>query len=180
MESGKRYPLKIIVTGPESTGKTELVEGLAREFKGELIPEYAREYIQSLGKAYTYDDVVHIAEWQMHEFQRRNKGNSKLVFIDTYLIITKIWFTKVFGNVPQWLNTEIIKTKADLYLLCKPDIPWVPDRVRENGGEMRSTLFHEYENEIIKLGAKHEIISGVGHSRLQMAIDKVNLYIHDK
>lgn len=180
MEDGKQYPLRIIVTGPESTGKTELVEGLSKEFQGELIPEYAREYIENLGKAYTYDDVVHVAERQVRKYNKCLSAKTELIFIDTYLIITKIWFTKVFREVPEWIDAELSKTKADFYLLCKPDIPWVPDKVRENGGEMRETLFNEYKDEIMKLGAQHAIISGTGYSRLQMAIDKVNMYIHTK
>lgn len=180
MEIGKPTPLRIIVTGPESTGKTELVKGLVRNFGGEYIPEYAREYIEDLGRAYTFSDVLRIAEQQVKEYKLGQKSEAEFIFIDTYLIITKLWFSKVFGEVPVWLEEEISRTKSDLYLLCKPDIPWVADEVRENGGEMREVLFNDYKNELVSLGVQYEIISGIGNSRLQMAINKVNLYIHNK
>ena len=37
---------------------------------------------------------------------------------------------------PDWVDEQISQASFDLVLLCAPDIPWIPDPVRENGGEM--------------------------------------------
>lgn len=177
MEIGNRNCLRVIVTGPESTGKTNLCEGLWETFGGVLIREYAREYIENLGRAYTYEDVLTIAQKQVHDYDEILKAPEKMVFIDTHLIITKVWFRRVFGTIPGWINEQIRKTRADLYLLCRPDIPWIADNIRENGGKTRESLFHEYETELQLFGCTYEIISGSGKARLEKAISGVERFI---
>ena len=82
---------KIAILGPESTGKSELAKALATYYKGEWVPEYAREYVEKLGRKYNYDDVCHIAATQLKEIDLfENKTQSDFVFFDTELIITKI------------------------------------------------------------------------------------------
>ena len=55
---------RILITGPESTGKTELAYYLSRHTGGRVVPEYARKYVQNLQRPYTYEDVLTIAERQ--------------------------------------------------------------------------------------------------------------------
>lgn len=40
---------RIVIYGPESTGKTTLANDLANHYKTEWVPEYAREYLQKNG-----------------------------------------------------------------------------------------------------------------------------------
>jgi nicotinamide riboside kinase len=177
MESSGKPVTRIILTGPESTGKSVLTVGLASSFSKNYIPEYARDYVTNLNRAYTYDDVVHIAKKQielMNEFSLKSSG---FLFVDTYLIITKIWFVRVFGSYPIWIDQEILKTKNDFYLLCKPDIPWIPDGVRENGGEMREVLFNDYLNELKICKLNYAIVEGSWDKRLNNAIKIVNGYL---
>ncbi len=143
MEKTVKSPVRIILTGPESTGKTMLCVHLTTLYKGEYIPEYARDYILSLNRRYTYDDVIHIAKKQCELMKEYLAHSCNYIFVDTYLIITKVWLSRVFRKIPEWIDMEIADTKDALYLLCKPDIPWEPDAVRENGGEMRNILCNE-------------------------------------
>ncbi|MFC2087906.1 AAA family ATPase, partial [Bacteroidota bacterium] len=90
-------PKMIVITGPESTGKTTLTKVLSKKFEGIGINEYAREYIEKKTvEQYVYEDVVHIMEHQYEEFQSNTNSDKAFVFFDTYLIITKIWFEVVF------------------------------------------------------------------------------------
>ena len=57
----------IVVTGPESTGKSTLCQQLAEHFHSEYIAEYARNYVAERDYKYTYEDVEHIARYQ-HEY----------------------------------------------------------------------------------------------------------------
>jgi nicotinamide riboside kinase len=76
----------VIVTGPESTGKTSIAECLSQKLKGYYVPEYARDYISSLGRKYNYNDILHVARKQEDDFEINIKTDNRIVIFDTYLI----------------------------------------------------------------------------------------------
>jgi NadR type nicotinamide-nucleotide adenylyltransferase len=168
----------IIITGPESTGKTTVAEALSRKFNGRLYPEYAREYIQKLDHKYTYSDIEQIANFQYLQFKEFKK-NEQLSFFDTYLIITKIWFIWHANKYPLWIDNAIKETSGALYLICAPDIEWVHDSVRENGGTARLELFNLYKQELIKHNIAFKVITGQGELRLTNAERFVELYLNN-
>jgi NadR type nicotinamide-nucleotide adenylyltransferase len=163
----------IVVTGAESTGKSVLTEWLAHHFRVPFIPEFARSYVESLQRKYTYSDVEKIAQQQIRELQKKTELKYPLVFVDTWLIITKIWFEEVFGHSPQWLETAIKKTKIDLFLVCDTDLPWLPDPVRENGGKRRIYLQNRYIEVIQNYGFNYKIVSGKNDIRFKNALQQL-------
>lgn len=165
--------IRIAVTGPESTGKSTLSQQLAEEFNGRFIPEFAREYIRKLSHHYTFEDVEAIAKAQVEQYRLTKSSSDNLFFFDTWLIITKVWFLWSFQKMPEWLDQEIRSCKMDLFLLCRPDLPWEADPVRENGGENRLKLFELYIGELKHYGFNFVEIGGVGEERLSNAIDVV-------
>ncbi len=163
----------IVLTGPESTGKTGLAISLAKFYNTVYVPEYAREFVEKNNYKYSYNDVLHIAKTQIDKEQQQTKLANKILFVDTDIIITKIWLIHVFKKCPEWINNEIKKMKRDLYLLCYYDLPWQFDKARENP-EIRKYLFDMYEDELIKYGFKYKIIKGKNEERLQNAIIAVD------
>lgn len=166
---------KIVIIGPESTGKSTIAQGLASHFNCPWIPEYARSYMEALTRPYTYEDVELIARHQLEElreYETRFSATTPYLFLDTDLIITRVWFLHVFKHEPQWLAAAIKNTAADFYLLCQPDLPWEPDPVRENG-HIRDDLYQWYMNEIKELGKPFAEIGGKGKLRLQHAIQAI-------
>ncbi len=159
---------KVSIIGAESTGKSTLTQQLAEHFESEYISEYAREYITNLKKKYVYKDLIFIAKKQI-ELEQNYFSEDSFIFLDTDLIITKVWFSEVFKKIPDWIDKEILANKADFYLLCNNDIEWKEDPVRENGGERREYLFNLYEKELIKINANYKIISGTGKKRFNNA-----------
>ena len=160
----------IVVTGPESTGKTVISSFLAENLGWPWIPEFARDYVSGLDRPYNYSDLVLIAENQIAQRVEAEKNSVSFLILDTWLIITKVWFLEVFNTCPDWLDSEISKYKIDLFLICKPDIPWVPDPLRENGGEKRDYLMLRYIEEIKKTGSEYTMISGIGDIRNNNAL----------
>jgi NadR type nicotinamide-nucleotide adenylyltransferase len=171
---------KIVITGPECTGKSTLTKQLASGFKTGYIPEYAREYIGNLCRPYNYEDVLHIAEVQQKQAHESVTAANRIIFLDTYLIITKVWFKVVFGHYPEWIDKELSGKTIDLYLLCDTSIPWTSDAVRENGGEMREKLYRMYKDELDKLGCAYVEITGTDQDRLNRAIQAVENFLADQ
>ncbi|MFY9154045.1 MAG: ATP-binding protein [Prolixibacteraceae bacterium] len=162
--------IRIAITGPESTGKTTLAMQLAERFDGIYLPEFAREYVEKLSHHYAYEDVESIAKAQIEQYQSTETSENELFFFDTWLIITKVWFNWVFRKSPDWLDDQIRNCPIDLFLLCRPDLPWEEDPVRENGGENRIRLFEEYRRELTDFGFKFVEIDGTDEIRLNHAI----------
>jgi nicotinamide riboside kinase len=171
--------IKIVITGAESTGKSILSEKLANHFCAPWVPELARSYIEKLGRHYTYNDVEIIAQKQIEE-EKNIAPEIPLVFFDTWLIITKIWFEFVFGKSPDWLHRYIKTSNIGLFLLCDIDIPWEPDPVRENGGKTREILNEIYLTELEKYGFSYKIVTGNGIQRTQNAFTIVNDFLKTK
>jgi nicotinamide riboside kinase len=163
----------IVISGAESTGKSELSRQLADHFHAPFIPEYARHYIRSLDRDYTRKDVEIIARKQIQQLRELKQTNPPVIFSDTWLIITKVWFEEVFGSAPDWLEREILKTEIDFYLVCDTDLPWVPDPVRENGGKKRISLQKRYLELIRNYGFDYHVVSGKNEIRFQNALNYV-------
>ena len=159
---------KVGIIGPESTGKSSLGQYLAKRYGATYVPEYARDYVASLHRPYTYDDVCQIARKQIEQIKEVGSGkweSSDIIFFDTELIVTRVWFDYVYGAAPDWLLSAMQQYKMDTYLLTYPDIPWIPDPTRENGSdEMRLQLFHRYEQEIQALDVPYYIIRHTDNS----------------
>jgi NadR type nicotinamide-nucleotide adenylyltransferase len=169
-------PLKIAITGPESTGKTQLVKQLAAFFNTVFVPEYARTYVEKLKRPYNYIDVLHIARKQIELEEEQESKARGYLFLDTELIITKVWLDVAYGYCPEWIDSAIRQSNIDLYLLCNLDIPWVEDSVRENGGDMRKKLFQIYEQLLRDYKLKYMVIAGTGGLRLHNAISAIHQF----
>ena len=178
MKQMKSTPAIFVITGAESTGKSAMAEWLANHFNVPYIPEFARNYIEHLNRPYTSGDVEIIASTQVKEINEYKNSNYPFIFVDTWLIITKIWFEVVYGESPLWLENEIKNSKICMFLVCDIDLPWVPDPVRENGGQKRKMLQKRYIKTIEKYGFDYKIISGQNSERFENALksveDKIN------
>lgn len=170
METRKyRYPY-IVITGPESTGKTELAAQLAQRLNCRWIPELSREYIANLGRPYQFADVEKIARLQIYRFTDELLPESPFAVFDTGLIITKVWFDVVYKKCPQWLIEALQQQPKIFHLICNTDLPWIADPVRENGGEMREKLLETYQHELKSFGFPYALVSGTDDLRLQNAL----------
>lgn len=170
---------KIALTGPESVGKSTLAINLAEHFKGIVVTEFARDYIENLHRKYTYIDVETIARKQVDQYiqiSEKFSATNQYAFFDTFLIITKVWFNVVYNRYPNWLENAIHKYQMDLYLLCYPDLPWIADGVRENE-DLRTQLFETYKQELDNYGFNYQIIKGVGPLRMQNAVNEIKKLI---
>jgi NadR type nicotinamide-nucleotide adenylyltransferase len=170
-------PKKIVVTGPESTGKSTLCEQLATHYKTGWVPEYARQYLLALGRPYQYDDLLIIARGQLEQEDRIITSlKTPLVFIDTDMYVMKVWCEFVFGKCHSFILDQIVKRKYDAYLLCNTDLPWVADELREYPDlESRERLYYNYKDLMINQSVAWIDIRGDYDARLNKAMAFVNM-----
>ena len=169
---------KIVVIGPECTGKSTLCLQLAKHYQTLWCPEYAREYLETQGKDYTYEDLLTIAKGQIDgEENVLSTVNSQqsTVFIDTDMCVMKVWCEFAFGKCHSWILNQIATRKYDLYLLCNVDLPWIKDNLREYPDvETRNKLYHYYKDIMVNQCVPWIDISGNYDERLQVAINAVD------
>lgn len=175
---------KIVVLGPESTGKSTLCEKLAAHFKTHWVKEYAREYLHKEGNKYAFEDLFIISLGQLAgedeatKLMQKAQCDSKLLFIDTDLHVIMIWSEFVFNKTDNRILDGIAKREYDLYLLCDTDLPWIKDELREYPDlKTRKQLFHYFKVSMADQGKPWVIISGNYDKRLQSAISAVNHFV---
>jgi NadR type nicotinamide-nucleotide adenylyltransferase len=170
-------PKKIVVTGPESTGKSTLCEQLAAHYETEWVPEYARQYLLEIKRPYTYEDLLIIARGQIEQEDRITSSIKRsLVIIDTDMYVMKVWCEFVFGKCHSFILDEIVKRKYDGYLLCNTDLPWVADELREYPDlESRERLYHMYKDLMINQSAPWVDIFGSYEDRFQKAVSFIDV-----
>jgi len=150
--------LIILITGPESTGKSTLSRALSDKTGYVLLSEYARTYLEENGPSYTFEDLKKIAKTHVNQF-RQLESSGQDVILDTYLMNLHIWSEVKFGRVDTYIAEQLKIFKPDLTLLLKPDIAWAPDPLRENENN-RDELFDRFESMLTTRQDKFVIIEG--------------------
>ena len=166
---------KVIITGPESSGKTTLCKALSEHFNIPFTAEFARKYLETNRLKYTQSDLLTIAEGQLQS-EKITTTNTQIALHDTDLITIKIWSEYKYGNCNKWILEQIEKQQAEkrFYLLCKPDITWQADSLRENQND-RDELSEIYKKELEN--SQHDYFIIKGENRTNMAIEKITLLI---
>lgn len=165
---------KIVITGPESTGKSTLTRLLANHYQTTWVKEYAREYLEKLDKPYTLDDVLQMAKIQLKKEKEAHQKKPDILFLDTDLTVFKVWINEKYQQQIDWIEEEIKKSSDKIFFLCDIDIPWQPDPLREHPNlEDRQRLFNEYLAILKNNNFDYHIISGDVESRLKKCIEIV-------
>jgi NadR type nicotinamide-nucleotide adenylyltransferase len=172
--------VKVVLFGPESSGKTTLSRQLARHYNTVWAPEFAREYLQKKWnnerKICEKDDLVPIAIGQMNLENSLAKKADKLLICDTDLLETKVYSEEFYGGtVDDKLNDAAHKNEYDLYLLTYIDTPWEEDDLRDRAAQ-RLEMFTAFENALKKHKKNYILLKGDKEIRLKnatKAIDKI-------
>ncbi|MCF8339255.1 MAG: ATP-binding protein [Bacteroidales bacterium] len=167
---------RIAITGPESTGKSDLAKALAEHYNTVWVPEYARNYIDNLNRPYRFEDIETIARGQFQEEERKAPLANKLLFCDTEFIVTKVWSEYVFGHCSPWILDKVRNHLYDVYLLMDIDLPWTDDPQREHPHK-REELLAIYKKELEKNNLPFDIVSGYGPQRISNAIKSIQKFI---
>jgi len=168
---------KVVITGPESSGKSTLSKHLSESLFTPHVREYAREYIASLDRAYNKDDLTQIAKGQMDLEEDIICQTPSYLICDTDLLTIKIWSEYKYGSCAPEIINLLMANLPDLYLLASPGFPWEEDSQRESP-DNRDALFLVYKAEILKLGVPYVILSGTAPERLEKAMEIFSNYFN--
>jgi len=170
--------LKVVLFGPESTGKTTLSEQLARYYNTVWVPEYARDYLQDKWnnerKTCEPQDLLPIAEGQMRLENELSKKATNILICDTDLLETKVYSEAYYiGDCDPILEKYALENTYDLYLLTYIDIPWEADDLRDKPGE-REEMFSYFQGTLEKYGKNFITLKGNKKARLEKAINHID------
>lgn len=164
---------KILITGPESSGKTTLAQGLIKRLDGLMVPEYARIYLEKLNRPYQEDDLLTIAKGQLEWIDQGIQKAPNFLILDTGLLVMKIWAQYKYKNIHPWISNNLEKQQFDFVFLCSPsDILWEKDSQRENPND-RPLLFQLYKEQLMALQWDFEILKGNEKDRLSKVLNLI-------
>ncbi len=158
----------ICLTGPESTGKSNLAAALAAALDCPLVPEVARTYLTGR-PAYTRADVLEIARRQVRAESQMLAAAHGTIVCDTDLLVLQVWWEEKYGALPDELVTALASRTPRVYLLTAADLPWEHDPLRENPHD-RERLLARYEGLLDASGFPWALVSGQGEERLANAL----------
>ena len=167
---------KIVIIGPESTGKSTLCKQLSQHYNTIWVKEYAREYLLKNGTNYSFDNLLEIATGQIKNEEEAIKTiTASVIFMDTDMYVMKVWCEFVFDKCHHQILNAIAARQYDLYLLCNIDLPWVKDELREYPDLVtREKLYHYYKDAMINQQVPWIDICGNYEERLQKAINAID------
>ena len=140
--------LRVVLIGPESTGKTTLAEAIAARYGAERSAEFARVYVDMMRRPLTGADVEPIARGQIAAEDVAAARATRLLVLDTDLVSTVVYSHHYNGFCPSWVEQAARDRLSDLYLLHYTDVPWTPDGGQRDAPARRDELFARFRERL--------------------------------
>jgi NadR type nicotinamide-nucleotide adenylyltransferase len=170
---------KVVIIGPECTGKSDLSHYLASYYNTIWVPEYAREFIDNLTRPYEQHDLLTISHHQTKMEDKAETEANQIIICDTNAYVIKVWSNFKFGYCHPEILSTIQTRKYDLYLLTYIDIPWEEDPQREHP-EKRQQLYDIYLQEMLQQPVPFREIKGDRDQRRNLAKEAIDIILTDR
>ena len=171
-------PARVVLIGPECTGKTMLAGELAALYGVPWSREYVREYVDRHGAELGYADVEPIGRGQLHgeemALARAASEAAPLVVLDTDLVSTAVYSRHYYGDCPAWIEAQAARRLGELYLLHHVDVPWVEDGHQREQPERRAELFERFRATLAGSGARVVPVRGNWDERRRRALSAID------
>ena len=164
--------MRVCVTGPESTGKTTLAARLAAYYRTVWVPEASRVYAVRKQSPLLLSDVEPIAREHVAMADDAAHNAGRLLVLDTDLLSTVVYSRHYYGVVPPDVDALEHTRRADLYLLCDVDVPWLPDGIRDRPTD-REAMLALFRDALESRSLHWTMITGDWDTRWQTAVEAV-------
>jgi nicotinamide riboside kinase len=165
----------LVLTGPESSGKSWLADEIQRHFGGVLVGEYVRQFIDEVQRDTRYADIEVIAREQLAREDAARTLNPTLLILDTHLLSNILWSRTLFNDCPAWLETALAERPYDLHLLLSPEgVEWVGDGQRcQPDLNERQAFFEASRQWLVAHQQPFEVIEGGWSDRSAHVLQRV-------
>jgi NadR type nicotinamide-nucleotide adenylyltransferase len=174
---------RVVLIGPESTGKTRLAEDLGERYGVPWSPEFAREYVEGRTTTLTFADVEAIGRGQKETedatLAQAGRLGVPLVILDTDLVSTVVYSRHYYGDCPTWIEKEARGRLGDLYLLHHIDVPWVAEGLVREQPERREELLRRFQATLGELAASVVHIRGDWEQRRRLAVESIDRLLEE-
>jgi nicotinamide riboside kinase len=171
-------PPRVVLIGPECTGKTWLAGELGARYGAPVAPEHARAYVDGRESDLTFADVDPIGRGQRAgedaAIARASALGAPLVVLDTDLVSTAVYSRHYYGDCPAWIEQKAARRQGELYLLHHVDVPWVEDGRQREQPERRLELYERFRATLVAAGARVVPIRGAWEERLRRGVQAVD------
>ena len=164
--------MKIVITGPECSGKTTLFHTLAAELAIPAVPELTVPYLRLRNGQYNVNDLEQLCVLQNQVRQTLAAIGHNIILFDTSYLVLKVWSWYRYRMVPQGIEYAFAKVDKTHYLLCQPLQTYQPDLLRENPHD-RWALYHLYLKDLWSQGKSYSILRGTQEERLSTAMASI-------
>jgi nicotinamide riboside kinase len=170
--------IRIVLTGAECTGKTTLAAGLSGYYGEPWTTEFVRQYVETLDRELTRDDLEPIARGQLLIEDRALEEANRLILHDTNLLSSILYANHYFGEQLDWVNESFLSRDYALYLLCAPEgIDWQADPGQRESSTTRAKLHEKFKESLQRLELPYIELTGSGEARFGVAVQAINRLI---
>ena len=132
--------VRVAILGAESSGKSTLSEALARRHDTVWVPEYLREFVDTLQRVPHEDDQYPIALTQRAREDAAALEAKGLLFCDTTPLMTALYSRVYWGRVDAQLARLDARHDYAFTFVTAPDTPWEPDGLQRESEAVRQDV----------------------------------------
>ena len=180
-ESRRSLKSSVTIFGAESCGKTTMAREISMRMNGVCLPEWARQYLETVGPELTDEKMATIAWGQASiEYAERMSVENFLVVKDTDLLSTIGYYRLTGREVPRSLETNFMLNKSELYILMNDNIPFVPDPLRY-GGDRRESDMNFWEQLLREYKCRYVIVQSTDkYEQVEEVMEYVDDLMYEK